>query len=52
MESGIVENCIYRIINKTNNKVYIGSTIDSERRELEHLSQLSKGVHINKYLER
>lgn len=48
----MVKNCIYRIINKTNNKVYIGSTIDSERRKIEHLSQLEKGVHINQYFQR
>lgn len=47
-----LENCVYRIINKINNKVYIGSTIDSERRKLEHLSQLNRGVHINTYLQR
>lgn len=47
-----MENCVYRIRNTINNKVYIGSTIDSERRKNEHLSQLDNGVHINTYLQR
>lgn len=47
-----MKNCVYRIININNNKVYIGSTIDSERRSLEHFSHLEKGVHINTYLQR
>lgn len=40
-----MENCVYRIINKINNKVYIGSTIDSERRKIEHFNQLNRGSH-------
>lgn len=48
----VIKNCIYRILNKINNKVYIGSTIDSERREIEHFSQLESGVHINIHLQR
>lgn len=47
-----MKNCVYRIINTLNNKVYIGSTIDSERRESEHFSQLENGVHINIHLQR
>ena len=31
--------CIYKIINKTNNQVYIGQTIDFERRKYEHLNR-------------
>lgn len=46
-----MNNCVYRIINTNNNKVYIGSTIDSERRRLEHASQLDRGVHTNTYLQ-
>lgn len=44
-------NCVYRIINTKNNKVYIGSTINSERRKLEHFSQLDRGIHTNTYLQ-
>lgn len=47
-----MKNCVYRIVNINNNKVYIGSTIDSERRSLEHFSHLERGVHINTYLQR
>lgn len=47
-----MENCVYRIRNTINNKVYIGSTIDFGRRKNEHLSQLDNGVHINTYLQR
>lgn len=46
-----MKNCVYRIVNKINNKVYIGSTIDSERRKLEHFNQLERGVHINTHLQ-
>lgn len=46
-----MKNCVYRIVNKVNNKVYIGSTIDSERRKLEHFNQLERGVHINTHLQ-
>lgn len=46
-----LKNCVYRIVNKINNKVYIGSTIDSERRKLEHFNQLEKGIHINTHLQ-
>lgn len=47
-----MKNCVYRIINVKNNKVYIGSTINAERRKLEHFSQLEHSVHINDYLQR
>lgn len=47
----LMKNCVYRIINKTNNKVYIGSTIDAERRKIEHFSQLENNKHINPHLQ-
>ncbi len=46
-----MKNCVYRIINKINNKVYIGSTIDAERRRIEHFSQLENNKHINPHLQ-
>lgn len=46
-----IKNCVYRILNVIDNKVYIGSTIDSERRKLQHFNQLEKGIHYNKYLQ-
>jgi group I intron endonuclease len=47
MKSGI-----YNIVNTKSTKYYVGSTIDLRQRWNEHRSQLSKGVHHNKYLQR
>ncbi len=43
---------IYCILNKENNKRYIGQTTDLSRRERQHFSRLKKGVHKNKHLQR
>lgn len=42
---------IYKIENIINNKVYIGSSIDIEKRFYKHLWMLRKGVHDNNYLQ-
>ena len=43
---------IYLIKNKINNKVYIGSSVDIDRRKSQHLSELKYNHHHNKYLQR
>lgn len=47
MESGI-----YQIKNKSNNKVYIGSSIDVQKRFYKHLWMLRKNCHDNQYLQK
>lgn len=43
--------CIYKIVNLINGKFYIGSTQTSfNKRKGEHLSELRKGYHKNRYL--
>lgn len=44
--------CIYKITNKINNKFYIGSTNDYDRRHYEHFRQLKLGTHHCIYLQR
>ena len=41
---------IYKIVNKTNGKIYIGSASDVKRRWREHKYKLKKGIHPNKHL--
>ena len=41
---------IYKIINDTNGKVYIGQSLDVKSRIRQHRYQLNKGVHNNAYL--
>jgi len=43
---------IYQIQNVINNKKYIGSAVDIDRRWKEHLYKLKKGIHENKHLQR
>jgi group I intron endonuclease len=46
-------NCgIYKIINKKNNKCYIGSSINIKRRWAEHKCNLRKNKHINIHLQK
>jgi group I intron endonuclease len=46
-------NCgIYKILNKQNNKVYVGSSIDLPSREYKHFWMLKKGIHDNVYLQK
>ena len=42
---------IYKIENKVNGKVYIGQSIDIEKRWKSHISYLNKGIHRNKHLQ-
>ena len=43
---------IYRIVCKANNKEYIGSTNNYDRRRAEHFDSLFKGTHHNKQLQK
>lgn len=42
---------IYKIINITNNKFYVGSAVDLKRRKARHFSELRNGKHNNKHLQ-
>lgn len=42
---------IYYILNKINNKIYIGSSTRINRRFYEHKYFLDKGIHVNKHLQ-
>jgi group I intron endonuclease len=46
MKSGI-----YRIINSANGKIYIGSSIDLDRRRKQHFVELLKDEHCNSHLQ-
>lgn len=41
---------IYKIVNKENNKIYVGSATDLKRRWREHKYKLKKGIHPNTHL--
>jgi group I intron endonuclease len=43
---------IYKITNTTNNKVYIGSSVNISNREYKHFWMLNKGIHDNEYLQK
>jgi group I intron endonuclease len=43
--------CIYKIINVVNNKFYVGSAVDFEKRKARHLWRLRRGDHANKHLQ-
>ncbi|GAB1795501.1 GIY-YIG nuclease family protein [Priestia megaterium] len=43
---------IYMIKNKLNNKIYIGQSINLERRITAHIRDFNKGTHRNHYLQR
>jgi group I intron endonuclease len=45
-------SCIYKITNKSNNRVYIGSTTSFENRVQSHIDDLTKGIHNNYYLQK
>jgi len=51
MSKGSV-SCIYIILNKKNNKVYIGQSQNVRKRWNEHKRSLSNGNHHNRYLQR
>ena len=42
---------IYKIVNKINNKVYIGSTVNMKKRWREHRGCLKKNIHYNSHLQ-
>lgn len=44
-------SCIYMIENKINKKIYIGFSVNLKRRWSEHLSELKRNKHENKYLQ-
>jgi len=43
--------CIYKIINAVNNKFYVGSAVNYEKRKARHLWRLRRGDHANKHLQ-
>ena len=43
--------CIYKIINVVNNKFYVGSAVNFERRKARHIWRLRRGDHVNKHLQ-
>jgi hypothetical protein len=42
---------IYKILNIVNNKIYIGRTINFEKRIKDHLRSLRNNIHFNEYLQ-
>ena len=42
---------IYKILNKTNNKVYIGSSVNLKSREYKHFWMLNNNTHDNQFLQ-
>lgn len=47
----MIKSGVYQIRNLINNKVYVGSAVDINRRKREHYAQLSKGKHCNQKLQ-
>ena len=43
--------CIYKIINAINNKFYVGSAVNFEKRKARHIWRLRRGDHANKHLQ-
>ena len=43
---------IYKIENLINGKVYVGSSVDVEKRRYHHFYEMKKGIHKNEYLQR
>ncbi len=43
--------CIYKIINAINNKFYVGSAVNYDKRKARHLWRLRRGDHANKHLQ-
>lgn len=50
-QKGVV-GCIYKITNTSNNKVYVGQTLDWNRRFCHHISYLKSNSHYNKHLQK
>lgn len=47
----ITQSGIYKLIDETNGKVYVGSAVDLARRKSQHFSSLRKGLHPNPHLQ-
>lgn len=47
----ILKGYIYKIVNKVNNKVYIGQTYDISKRKSAHFNDLKNNRHSNQYLQ-
>lgn len=47
--SGVM--AIYIIINKINNKIYIGSTVNASLRKSDHFNKLKRNIHPNRHLQ-
>ena len=45
-------SCIYKITNLIDGKVYIGQTINYNRRKANHFRKLELGTHANVHLQR
>jgi group I intron endonuclease len=43
--------CIYKIINVVNNKFYVGSAVNFDKRKARHIWRLKRGDHANKHLQ-
>jgi group I intron endonuclease len=46
-----VKSCVYKIIQISTEKVYIGSTVNWRKRKLDHFSKLRKNCHPNRKLQ-
>jgi len=47
-----MRNCVYKISNTINERVYIGSAINFDKRKAEHIKSLRKGNHCNVKIQR
>jgi group I intron endonuclease len=50
-EADVADAGIYKIINLTNNKFYVGSAVNLGRRKTTHWRELRNGTHHNKHLQ-
>jgi group I intron endonuclease len=48
----LTPSCVYYILNKKNNNLYVGSAVDFKRRCRQHLYLLRQGKHHSVYLQR
>lgn len=51
MKLSIKQSGIYKITNKVNNKIYIGSAVNIKTRWSKHIGSLNKNKHENRYLQ-
>jgi len=47
----MIKSGIYKIANKTTNKIYIGSAVNIDKRWNIHINELDKNIHSNSYLQ-